>query len=346
MQYYIGLDVSLAETSVCVLDETGDIIREAKVNSDPADLSAFISELDIPVRLIGMETGQLSNWLYHGLREADLPIVCVESHHMSTALKAQRVKTDQNDARGIAHMMRMGWYKEVHVKSPENSRCRGLLSSRQWLVARRVDLSNQIRAHLKTFGYKMGRVHWRHNFEKRVHELLADDPGLLAAIMPMLRARAVILKEIAELEKQIRAIVRANSVCRRLMTIPGIGPMNAFAFVTAIDNPYLFRRSRDVGAFFGLTPSKYASGEIDRDGSITKCGDYLVRGFVYEAANSILAHLRRPCALQSWAQELARRSSTKKARVALARKLTVIMHRMWIDGTTFDWREPVAKATA
>ena len=346
MQYYIGLDVSLAETSVCVLDETGTIVREAKVVSDPEALCELIRDLELPIALIGMETGQLSNWLYHGMRDANLPIICVESHHMSTALKAQRVKTDENDARGIAHMMRMGWYKQVHVKSPENSRYRVLLSSRRWLVGRRVDLSNQVRGHLKTFGYKMGRVHWGRNFEKRVHELLADDPDLLAAVMPMLRARAVILKEIAELEKHIRKIVRANPVCRRLMSIPGVGPMNALAFVSAIDNPCMFRHSRDVGAFFGLTPRKYASGEIDRSGSITKAGDDLVRTLLYEAANSIMTKLRRPCVLRSWALELVKRSSAKKARVALARKLAVIMHRMWIDGTPFDWQQSTADVEA
>ena len=339
MQYYIGLDVSLAETSVCVLNETGDIVRESKVNSDSDDLVAFIQTVGLPIRLIGMETGQLSNWLYHGMRDAELRIVCVESFHMSTALKAQRVKTDQNDARGIAHMMRMGWYKEVHVKSLENSRYRILLNNRRWLLARKVDLSNQIRGHLKIFGYKMGRVHWRHNFEKRVYELLTDDAELLAIIQPMLRARAMIMREVADLEKMIRRIVRTNPVCRRLMSIPGVGPMNALAFVSAIDNPHIFRKSRDVGAFFGLTPTKYASGEIDRSGAISKSGDGLVRTYLYEAANSMMTRLRRPLALRDWALDLAKRSSERKARVALARRLAIIMHRLWVDGTSFDWRQ-------
>lgn len=339
MQYYVGLDVSLAETSVCVLDQVGQIVREAKVKSDPECLAEFLRDLELSLRLVGMETGQLSNWLYHGLRDAGLPIVCVESHHMSTALKAQRVKTDQNDARGIAHMLRMGWYREVHVKSPENSRYRILLNNRRWLLGRKIDLSNQIRGHLKIFGYRMGRVHWRHNFEKRVHELLADDPELMAIIQPMLRARAMIMREVADLEKLIRRIVRANPVCRRLMSIPGVGPMNALAFVSAIDNPHVFRRSRDVGAFFGLTPRKYASGEIDRNGTITKAGDGLVRTYLYEAANAIMTRARRPCALRTWALALVKRGSERKARVALARRLAVIMHRIWIDGTTFSWTQ-------
>ncbi|MEO0619217.1 MAG: IS110 family transposase [Pseudomonadota bacterium] len=346
MQYYIGLDVSLAETSVCVVDRDGTIVREAKVHSDPDDLAAYIRDLDLPFHRIGMETGQLSNWLYHGMRDADLPIICVESHHMSTALKAQRVKTDQNDARGIAHMMRVGWYKEVHVKSPENSRYRVILNNRRWLIGRKIDLGNQIRGNLKTFGYKMGRVHWRHNFEKRVYELLAEDEALLSIIKPMLRARAILICEIADLERQIRKIVRKDPVCRRLMTIPGIGPMNALAFVSSIDNPHIFRRSRDVGAFFGLTPSKYASGEVDRTGSITKAGDSLVRTYLYEAANVLMTRLRKPCGLRTWALELVKRSSERKARVALARKLAVIMHRMWIDGTTFSWGNVAADSPA
>lgn len=346
MQYFIGLDVSLAETSICVLNESGNIVREAKINSDPDDLAAFIHALDLPIRLIGMETGQLSNWLYHGMREANLPIVCVESHHMSTALKAQHVKTDQNDARGITHMIRMGWYKEVHVKSPENSRYRVLLNNRRWLLARKIDLSNQIRGHLKIFGHKMGRVHWRHNFEKRVVELLADDAELLAIIRPMLRAREMIIREVADLEKMIRRIVRTNPVCRRLMSIPGVGPMNALAFVSAIDNPHIFRRSRDVGAFFGLTPTKYTSGEIDRNGPISKAGDGLVRTYLYEAANSIMTRVRRPLVLRDWALDLAKRGSERKARVALARRLAIIMHRMWVDGTSFEWQEPTAKEAA
>jgi transposase len=346
MQYYVGLDVSLAETSVCVLDQAGQIAREARVKSDPECLAEFLRGLELPIRLVGMETGQLSNWLYHGLRDAGVPIVCVESHHMSTALKAQRVKTDQNDARGIAHMMRMGWYKEVHVKSAENSRYRILLNNRRWLLGRKIDLSNQIRGHLKIFGYRMGRVHWRHNFEKRVIELLADDAELLAIFRPMLRARAMITREVADIEKVIRRIVRCNPVCRRLMSIPGVGPMNALAFVSAIDNPHVFRRSRDVGAFFGLTPRKYASGEIDRSGRITKAGDGLVRTYLYEAANAIMTRTRRPCALRTWALDLVKRSSERKARVALARRLAVVMHRIWIDGTTFTWPRGPEEATA
>lgn len=346
MNYCIGLDVSLAETSICVLDGDGQIVREAKIASDPEQLSAFIGSLELPIRLIGMETGQLSNWLYHGMRGAGLPIVCVESHHMSTALKAQRIKTDQSDARGIAHMMRMGWYRQVHVKSPLNSRYRIILNNRRWLLGRKIDLSNQIRGHLKIFGYKMGRVHWRHNFEKRVYELLADDRELLSIIEPMLRARRMIIKEVAELEKQIRRIVRQDPVCRRLMSIPGVGPMNALAFVSAIDNPHVFRRSRDVGAFFGLTPTKYASGEIDRNGSISKSGDILVRTYLYEAANSIMTRCRRPLALRDWAVAVAKRSSERKARVALARRLAVIMHRMWIDGTDFQWQKTVSSEVA
>lgn len=173
---------------------------------------------------------------------------------------------------GIAQMMRMGWYRRVHVKSPLNQRYRVLLNNRRWLLGRRVDLTNQIRGNVRTFGYKLGTVGIQ-EFETRVRALLADDPQLLSYVEPMLRARAMLMDETEEMERQIRRIVRDNQVCRRLMTIPGVGPLNALAFVTAIDNPHVFRRSRDVGAYLGLTPRKYASGETDRTGSITKAGD-------------------------------------------------------------------------
>lgn len=336
MDHYVGLDVSLAETSICVIDQKGSIVHEAKVPSDPVSLGTYLTGLSVKLVLIGVEAGQLSSWLFHGLDADGLPVVCIESHHMSAALSAQRVKTDKNDARGIAQMMRMGWYRKVHVKSPANQRYRVLLNNRRWLLERRVDLTNQIRGNIRTFGYKLGSVGIQ-EFEGRVRTLLADDRQLLSFIEPMLRARAVLLEESDEMERQIRRIVRDSQVCRRLMTIPGIGPLNALAFVTAIDNPHVFRHSRDVGAYLGLTPSKYASGEVDRTGAITKAGDGMVRAYLFEAAHVLMTRLRRPHRLRTWAGRIAKRSSSRTARVALARRLAVIMHRMWVDGTTFRW---------
>lgn len=334
MSTYIGLDVSLKETHICVLDQNGDIVHEGRAASDPAALRDYIQSLDMNVTLIGLEAGQLSAWLFHGLTDAGLPAVCVESRHMNAALKAQRIKTDRNDARGIAHMMRTGWYRTVHIKSTYNQKRRVLLVNRKWLVEKRGAIANQIRGTIRTFGYKLGSVS-ELRFEARVLELISHDKELLAFVRPMLRMRASLLAELKKLEGLLLKLIRKDPVCRRLMTIPGIGPINALAFVTAVDNPHNFSKSQSVGAFLGLTPSKYASGEVDRNGTITKCGDAMVREYLFEAAQTLLTRVKKPLAIRAWAARIAKRSSPKKAIVALARKLSVLMHRIWIDGTEF-----------
>lgn len=335
MQYYIGLDVSLKETSVCIIDANGDITKEGKVFSDPDSITTFLGTLNLDIALIGLEAGQLSSWLFNGLSEAGYPAVCIESRHMSTALKVQHVKTDRNDARGIAHMMRTGWYKTVNVKSHENQKLRVLLVNRKWLVEKKIAISNQIRGTIRTFGCKLGHVS-EGDFASRVHALLQDEPELYGFIAPMLRIRDEIRRELVALDKIVVDLVKEHEVCKRLVTVPGIGPINALAFVTAIDNPHNFRKSRSVGAFFGLTPRKFASGEIDRNGSITKCGDDMVRVYLYEAAKCLLGRTKKPSALKAWAMRLSKRSSARNAVVALARKLSVIMHRIWVDGTIYQ----------
>ncbi len=335
MKHYVGLDVSLKETHVCVIDEAGDIVYEGKAVSEPEALDEHLSKLGLDVTLIGLEAGQLSSWLVGDLMTRDWPIICVESRHMSTALKAQRIKTDRNDARGIAHMMRTGWYKAVHVKSAFNQKRRVLLVNRKWLIEKRTGITNQIRGTIRSFGYKMGQTSGP-RFEARVLELLENDPELLTYVQPMLRMRQSVRAELETLDAMLLNMVRSDPVCRRLMTIHGIGPINALAFVTAIDNPHNFAKSQSVGAFLGLTPSKYASGELDRNGGITKCGDAMVREYLFEAAQTLLTRVRKPMPIRAWAARIAKRSSTKKAVVALARKLSIIMHRIWIDGTEYQ----------
>jgi len=339
MKHYIGLDISLNETHICIINQDGDIVREGKALSEPEALAAFLCDLPLAIELIGLEAGQLSSWLTGGLMEKGLPVVCIESRHMSTALKAQRVKTDRNDARSIAHMMRTGWFKPVHIKTVQTQKLRVLLTNRKWLIEKRTAIANQIRGTIRTFGYKLGQL-GAGQFEGRVRELLAQESELLSNVEPMLRTRRALCDELATLDRLLMEIMRNHSVCTRLMTIPGIGPINPLAFVTAIDNPHNFRKSQSVGAFIGLTPSKYASGEIDRSGHVTKCGDAMVREYLFEAAQTLLARVKRPCALKAWAARIAKRSSAKKAIVALARKLSVIMHRMWIDGTEFETVHP------
>jgi transposase len=267
MKYYAGLDVSLEETSVCIVNQDGDIVREGKAPTDPEPLAAFLEATGLVFDRVGFEAGPGSAWLYKGLAAAGLPVFCIETRHAHAALKAQNVKTDRNDARGIAHMMRTGWFKATHVKTSESQKQRVLLNNRRSLVEKRLDIENQIRGTLKVFGLKVGRV-TAARYEPRIRELIADDEELQAYLEPLLEVRRHMAAQCRRLEKMILDMVKQDAVCRRFMTIPGVGPLTALLFKTSIDDPHRFRKSANVGVHLGLTPRKYASGQVDYDGRI------------------------------------------------------------------------------
>lgn len=342
MKYYVGLDVSVKLTAVCIVDGDGRVVREAVLHTEPSSLAAFLRGTGLRFERVGLEAGPLSSWLHDGLAAAGLPVVCVEARHMQAALSAMRNKTDRNDARGIAQMMRTGWYRRVHVKSREARELRLLLVNRHALLAKRRDIENAIRGTLKVFGLKVGAVS-RLRFEERVALLLADRSELLELVEPMLAVRRVLLEQYHVLHRKLLGAVRKDDVCRRLMTVPGVGPVVAAVYRTGVDDPRRFAKSHSVGAHFGLTPRKYASGEVDRTGRISKCGDGLVRTGLYEAANILLTRVKGWCTLKAWGLRLAKRAGMQKAKVAVARKLAVILHRMWKDGSDFRWgKEAVA----
>ena len=343
MKYFAGLDVSMIETSVCIVDQDGAVIREGKALTDPASIGKFLDATGFAFERVGFETGPCSAWLYKGLIAAGLPAVCIDARHAHAALKAQNVKTDRNDARGLAQIVRTGWYRPAHVKSEESQRRRVLLNTRKTLLEQRVELENRIRGHLKVFGLKVGET-TPLRYEARVRALIAGDDELSACVEPLLRVRACILAEFRDLDKKARAIAAQDAVCRLFMTIPGIGPLTALAYKAAIDDPRRFAKSANVGAHLGLTPRKYASGEIDYSGRITKCGDPLTRNHLYEAATVLMRRSMKPSSLKAWGTRIAKRGSMKKAYVAVSRKLSVIMHRMWLDGTAFDFGAESATA--
>ena len=260
----------------------------------------------------------------------------IETRHVKAALKAMTVKTDRNDARGMAQLMRMGWFRPVHVKAPMVQEIRALLTARKLLAAKLRDVESSLRGILRGFGLKVGAVS-KGKFEARIHELVAGQAMLERIAEPLLRARAALRAEYASLHGELLKAVRADEVCRRLMTIPGVGAVVAMTFKAAVDQPERFARSKAVGAHFGLTPRKYQSGEIDRTGRISKVGDAMVRTALFEAANVMLTRAVRLSALKAWALRVASRQGMKKAKVALARKLAVVIHRMWVDGTAFRW---------
>jgi transposase len=343
MDHFAGLDVSVKETSVCIVDDTGRIVREAKVASEPEALLAVLKNPAYHIKRIGLEAGPLSQWLYSALAEAGLPVICVETRHMRAVLKAQINKTDRNDARGIAQMMRVGLYRPVHVKTLRSQKLRMLLTHRKLLQAKAIAIENDLRSTLRNFGLKVGMV-GNVKFEGRIKELVENLPDLATLAEPLLIVRRVLHEQLGILHRRLLDIVRNDDVCRRLMTVPGIGPVVALTYRATVDVPARFKNSKAVGASFGLTPSRHQSGESDRPGAISRCGDEMMRVMLYEAAQVMLTRTNKWSWLKAWAMKIARHRGMKKAIVALARRLAVIMHRMWVDGTEFRWTHDVVAA--
>ena len=333
---YVGLDVSMKETAICVIDEADRVVAEGKVATCPDAIASFLARHARRVRRVGLETGSLSPWLWRELSQRGLAVTVMDARHVHAALKLQLNKSDRKDAHGLARIVRTGWYKAVEVRSPESQRLRQLLAGRSLLVRQRRDIENQVRGLLKGSGLLVGRVRGQ-RFAHRVAELIADDPALPAVIEPLLVVRATLLRQLAALDTVVLRSAREDPVTRRLMTMPGVGAITASAYRAAIDDPARFRRARCVGAYLGLTPRRFQSGEVDYTGRISKCGDRTTRSYLYEAANVLISRVPRYSALKAWAQRLAKRVGAKKARVALARKMAVILWRMWVDDTAFRW---------
>jgi transposase len=336
MELYVGMDVSLKETSICVVDGSGEIVSEGTVISEPAAIAAFIEAKAVSALRIGLETGPTTTWLWHELRALGLPVICIDARHAKAALSMQINKSDRNDAVGLARIMQCGWYKEVQVKSVSCHELRAVLSSRAQLVKIKCDLENQIRGLLKNLGFIIGKAGGT-VFARRVEELLGRHGLLWEAVRPLLEVREKVRREIAVLYRRLLDLARNEIDSRRSMTVPGIGPITALAFHSAVDDPTRFRRSRSVGVYFGLTPRRFASGEVDWSGRISKCGDAMVRSYLFEAAGVLLTRVAHWCKLKVWGHRLWKRIGFKKAKIAVARKLAVILHRMWRDGADFIW---------
>jgi transposase len=341
MDHFAGLDVSVKETSVCIVDDAGKIVREVKVKSEPDALLQVLTNPAYHFKRIGLEAGPLSQWLFSALDEAGFLVICVETRHMRAALKAQINKTDRNDARGIAQMMRVGLYRPVHVKTLRSQKLRMLLTHRKLLQSKAIAVENDLRGTLRNFGLKVG-IAGKVKFEARIKELVEKLPDLAMLVEPLLIVRRTLREQIGILHRRLLTIVRDDDVCRRLMSVPGVGPVVALTYRATVDVPARFRNSKAVGAVFGLTPAKYQSGESNRTGRISRCGDEMMRVMLYEAAQVMLVRSVKWSWLKAWAMQIARRRGMKKAIVALARRLAVIMHRIWVDGTEFRWTREVA----
>ncbi|MFB9953000.1 IS110 family transposase [Rhizobium puerariae] len=341
MKHFAGLDVSVKETSICIVDETGKICREMKVVSHPDDLAEVLTDASWNFVRIGLEAGPLSQWLFSGLAEAGLPAICIETRHAKAFLKAQVNKTDRNDARGIAQMMRVNLFRPVHVKTLASQKRRVLLTARKLLQEKAIAIENDIRGLLRNFGLKVGIV-GAGKFEERIRDLAGDMPELCDIMDALLVARQKLREQFTVLHERLLSIARNDAVCRRLMTVPGVGPVVALAFAATIDIPARFRSSKAVGPSLRLTPRLHQSGEDSRVGRVSLCGDPMMRTLLYEAAQVLLTVVKKWSWLKAWAMNVVRRRGRQRATVALARRLAVVMHRIWSDGSEFRWtREEV-----
>lgn len=337
MSEYVGLDVSKEETSYCVMDREGLVLARGKASSDPRSLFETLRAVTVCPERIVLETGTLSNWLSDGLRPLGLPVTCVCARQANAVMKLNPNKTDANDARMLADMARTGFYREVAIKSGLARRRRVLLKARAQLLKQRRDIDNTMRGLLASLGLKLPKGSGR--LPERVAEAIADDDDLVAVIGPLLEARAACHAAFRQLDDRLQRQARSSPDCRLLMSVPGVGPVAALSFAATIDDPGRFKGARAAGVYAGLTSRRYQSGEMDISGRISKQGDSLLRSALYEAANVLLTRVRKSHPIKTWALRLKAKKGAKKAKVALARKLAVILLAMWRSGEDFRWPE-------
>jgi transposase len=337
MTYFTGIDVSLRSVSICVVDDRGEVRHEGKVPAQPAAIAECLRRFSTDVKAVGLEAGTLTQYLTYGLQAAGFEVICMEARQVKNTLAAMRNKTDRNDARGIAQILRTGWYSRVHIKSMHSHRVRALLASRKAILKKCVDLENELRGLLRVFGVCLPPRVGHGGFDTEVRQTFASDEMLACALNPLLDARTVLYKTYLKLDNAIKRLVKADPVCKLLMSVPGVGPVTALSFKAGVDDPGRFKSSRTVAAHFGLTPRRFQSGESDNPGHISRAGDADVRSALYVAAHSLLTRNEQWSSLKAWGMRLAKTRGHRRAVIAVARKLAVILHRMWTDGTAFRW---------
>jgi transposase len=335
MDYFAGLDVSLRSCALCIVDRKGTMLFERELPCEIKDIAECVAGFPHPIERIGFEAGTMSQHLFFGLKAEGFDVVCMEARQVNAALSAMRNKTDKNDARGIAQVLRTGWFSPVHMKSREAHGVRALLSTRKALLSKTIDLANEVRGLLKIFGIRLPMTVKQGSFDGVVRPMIEMDDVLAHALVPLLDARLVLHQHFLELDRRVKRAASHDEVCMRMMTVPGVGPIAALTFKAAVDDPARFKRSRTVGAHFGLTPRRYQSGEHDNPGRISKAGDRDVRATLYAAANALLMRTMAGSQIKSWGMRLMRTKGRRRAVVAVARKLAVLLHRMWTDGTEF-----------
>jgi len=337
MVYYTALDVSLRSVSICIIDNNGVVCFEDKVVSEVDEIVSCLKRFSPEIRSVGFEAGTLTQYLSYGLQAAGYEVICMEARQVSAALSAMRNKTDRNDARGIAQILRSGWYSRVHVKSMESHLIRALLSGRKAVLKKCVDLENEVRGLIRLLGIKLPCSVKHGAFDDVVRPIVEEHGLMTNSLIPLLDARLILYQTYLKLDGQVLALARKDEVCQRLMTVPGVGAITALTYKAAVDDPSRFKRSRTVAAHFGLTPRRFQSGELDNPGHISRAGDADVRSALYVAAHSLVIRSDKWTYLKAWGLRLSKTKGHRRAVIAVARKLAVILHRIWIDETDFRY---------
>jgi transposase len=337
MKHYIGLDVSMKQTSVCIVDEKGGIVFEKDVATEPNEIYEVIAKTGLEIQLAGLESGSLSHWLVDSLGKLGLPTICVCARKMAAILSVTINKTDKNDARGIASAIRGGHYRQVHHKSQYAVELSTLMGARRSLVGQRTTNMNTIRGLFKSYGIIIGIAKTERFYLKAGNLLERLSVDARIGIKALLEAFKAIDEQVTILNVKVEKIALADPIVKRLSTLPGIGPITALTFKMEIDDPHRFKKSRSVGAYVGATPTQYSSGEIHRQGKISKCGSSELRYLLGEGATSMMLRTKAWNKDKAWAFKIMRKHGFGKARMALARKMAVKMHRMWVDEKDYEW---------
>ena len=336
MRNYVGLDVSLKTTSICILNEKGKRIIEGEANSTPEEIGEFLKKTGLEIEKIGLESGSLTHYLKKGLLGMNYQVIAMESRKMAAILGTIINKTDKNDARGIAEALRVGHFRECIHRSEDAVEIRSLLNLRQTAVEERTHIISSIRGHLKVYGIKFTKKAGK-TFDKQVEEAITIlRPRLQKAIKSLLKILNTLNLEIKVLTNEVEELAKTSEDVNLLESIDGVGPITALAFKAEIDDPKRFANSKDVAAYIGLTPTQYSSGEVHKQGRISKKGSKRTRHLLVEAASSLLTRCKAWSKLKAWGMKLQRKKGNRKAIVAVARKLAVIMHRMLVTKKPFE----------
>ena len=303
------MDVSLRSVSICIIDDNGDICFEDKVVSEVDEIVSCLKRFSSEVKSVGFEAGTLTQYLSYGLQAAGFEVICMEARQVSAALSAMRNKTDKNDARGIAQILRSGWYSRVYVKSMESHLTRALLSGRKTVLKKCIDLENEIRGLIRLLGIKLPGTVKHGAFDDFVLPIVEDHGVMVSSLIPLLDARMTLYQTYLKLDGQVLALARKDEVCQRLMTVPGVGAITALTYKAGVDNP----------------------------GHISRAGDADVRSALYVAAHSLVCRSEHWTYLKAWGLRLSKTKGHRRAVIAVARKLAVILHRMWIDEVDFRY---------